>query len=96
MTNFTTSINIDNRLLDNRYILELNVILSSKLNAYEERSAKIALDRKYSVVRTALEGLYELGIQHSCNLSDLLKDYKVITGETVRSEYEVREAAFWG
>lgn len=83
MTNLTASINIDNRLLDNRYIIELNVILSSKLSAYEERSARIALDRKYHVVRTALNDLYDLGIQHTCNLRELLENYNVVVGQAV-------------
>lgn len=89
MTNVTTSaantqaIAIDFRLLDNRYVIELNAILASKLNAYEERSARIALDRKYATVREALTGLYDLGIQHNCNLRELLENYNVVVGQAV-------------
>lgn len=72
---------IDARLLDNRYAIELNIILASRLGAYEERSARIALDRKYSVVREALKGLYDLGIQHTCNLRELLDTYNVVVGQ---------------
>lgn len=81
--NFASTIAVDFRLLDNRYTLELNAILASKLGAYEERSAKIALDRKYNTVREALQGLYDLGIQHNCNLSELLANYNVVVGQTV-------------
>ena len=82
-TNFASAIAVDFRLLDNRYMIELNVILASKLSAYDERSAKIALDRKYNTVREALHGLYKLGIQHTCNLSELLANYNVVVGQAV-------------
>ena len=82
-SNFTSAIAVDFRLLDNRYMIELNVILASKLSAYDERSAKIALDRKYNTVREALHGLYKLGIQHTCNLSELLANYNVVVGQAV-------------
>jgi len=78
MTNLTASINIDNRLLNNRYAIELNTIKTSGLGAYEERSAKIQLDKKYATVREALTGLYDLGIQHSCNLSELLVNFETV------------------
>ena len=74
---------VDNRLLDNRYIIELSTILNSNLGVYEERSARINLDRKYSTVRQALQGLYDLGIQHQCNLSELLANYSVVIGQRV-------------
>ena len=82
-SNFASAIAVDFHLLDNRYMIELNAILDSKLSAYEERSARIALDRKYDTVREALRGLYDLGIQHSCNLSELLAQYNVIVGQAV-------------
>lgn len=82
-SNFASAIAVDFRLLDNRYMIELNVILASKLSAYEERSAKIALDRKYNTVREALGGLYDLRIQHNCNLSELLDQYNVVIGQAV-------------
>lgn len=89
MTNVTTSaantqaIAIDFRLLDNRYMIELNSIIDSNLGTYEERSARIALDRKYAVVREALTSLYDLGIQHNCNLRELLENYNVVVGQAV-------------
>jgi hypothetical protein len=82
-SSFYQAIAIDNRLLDNRYSIELNAIHAMKLNAYEERSARIALDRKYNTVRSALEGLYDLGIQHTCNLRELLENYNIVVGQTL-------------
>ena len=81
--NFASAIAVDFRLLDNRYIIELNTICASNIGAYEERSAKIALDRKYNTVREALRSLYDLGIQHNCNLSELLANYNVVVGQAV-------------
>jgi len=78
----TQAIAIDNRLLDNRYAIELAQVNTIK-SAYDQRSAKIALDRKYACVREALFGLYDLGIQHNCNLSDLLVNFDVVVGSAV-------------
>jgi len=77
------AITIDGKLLDNRYIIELNAIVAKKLSAYKERSARIALDRKYKTVREALVSLYDLGIQHNCNLAELLANYNVVVGQAI-------------
>lgn len=81
ISNLSSAQATDNRLLDNRYRIERNTILSAKLGVYEERSAIIALDKKYAVVREALGGLYDLGIQHTCNLRELLDQYNVVVGQ---------------
>lgn len=84
MTNsITSSIAIDLRLLNNRYNIELQEITEMKLSEYETRSACIALDKKYSTVKSALEGLYDLGVQHTCNLSELLSNYNIIVGQVI-------------
>lgn len=75
------AIKIDMRLLNNRYNIELNNI---KGNEYEKRSNKIALDRKYAVVKEALISLYQLGIQHDCNLRELLDNYNIVVGEVIK------------
>ena len=77
------AIAIDSKLLDNRYMIELNAIVAKKLGSYEERSARIALDRKYNTVREALVSLYDLGIQHNCNLAELLANYNVVVGQAI-------------
>lgn len=75
------AIEIDMRLLNNRYLIELNNV---KGNEYEKRSSKIALDHKYAIVKEALISLYELGIQHNCNLSELLFNYNTVIGEVIK------------
>ncbi len=72
MTNLTA----DLRLLSNRKALELNSL--SNLNEYELRSAKIRIEWKFQVIIEALEGLHDLGINHSCNLSELVNTFEAI------------------
>lgn len=67
--------NNDLRLLSNRKALEVAGL--SKDN-YEQRFQLIVIEKKYAVVIEALEGLYNLGIQHSCSLVDLLNEYNNI------------------
>lgn len=68
-------LNNDLRLLSNRKALEVAGL--SKDN-YEQRFQLISIEKKYAVVIEALEGLYNLGIQHSCSLVDLLNEYNNI------------------
>lgn len=73
-----TNLNIDLRLLSNRKAIELTSIRNLKLSEYETRSKEIALNWKYEVVIEALQGLYDLGIAHTCNLSELLDNFEAI------------------
>lgn len=70
------AIRIDLHLINNRYALELKELEGA--NDYEVRYKKSRLDRKYDVVKEALLGLYDLGIQHNCNLRQLLDNYNEI------------------
>lgn len=71
----TQAISIDNRLLNTRYRLEVEAIKASSKSEYEKRYLLSQVDNKYYIVREALVGLYDLGIQHCCNLSELLGNY---------------------
>lgn len=71
-TNFAT----DLRLLSNRKAIELSNIKAT--NEYEIRSAKIIIERKYKIVIEALEGLYEMGVEHSCSLVELINSFDSI------------------
>lgn len=71
-----TNLNTDLRLLSNRKAIELNSL--SNLNAYDLRSAQIKINWKYEVIIEALTGLHEMGVEHSCNLSDLINNFEVI------------------
>ncbi len=73
--NMTTSFNNDLRLLSNRKALELQTISS---DAFVARGQAAAIERKYKVVTEALAGLYELNIQHSCSLVELINSFDSI------------------
>jgi hypothetical protein len=75
-TNLNTALNTDLRLLNNRKAIELNSLTS--INEYDLRSAQIKIEWKYQVIIEALEGLYTLGIQHSCNLAYLTNNFEAI------------------
>lgn len=70
------NLNTDLRLLSNRKAIELNSL--SNLNAYDLRSAQIKINWKYEVIIEALTGLHEMGVEHSCNLSDLISNFEAI------------------
>jgi hypothetical protein len=74
MTN--TNLSTDLRLLHNRKAIELNSL--SNLNAYDLRSAQIKINWKYEVIVEALTGLHDMGVAHSCNLSELVANFEAI------------------
>lgn len=71
-----SNLNIALHLVSNRKSLELNSL--SFNNAYDLRSAQIKINWKYEVIVEALESLYALGIEHSCNLSELIANFDAI------------------
>jgi hypothetical protein len=73
MTN--TTFNNDLRLLSNRKFLELQNL--SK-DAFIARGESAVIERKYKVIIEALEGLYDLNIQHSCSLIELINSFDSI------------------
>lgn len=72
----TTNLNTDLRLLNNRKAIELNSLVN--LNAYDLRSAQMKINWKYEVIVEALTGLHKLGVEHSCNLSELVANFEAI------------------
>lgn len=76
MINNNTALNTDLRLLNNRKAIELNSLTG--MNEYDLRGAQIKIEWKYQVIIEALEGLYELGVQHSCNLAYLVNNLEAI------------------
>jgi hypothetical protein len=66
----------DLRLLSNRKAIELNSI--STTNEYEKRSAVININKKYAVIIEALEGLYAIGVEHSCSLASIVATFDTI------------------
>jgi hypothetical protein len=74
MTN-NTFFNNDLQLLANRKALELNNV--SK-DAFVARGQQATIERKYKVIIEALKGLYDLNIQHSCSLVDLIAHFDSI------------------
>lgn len=74
MTN-NTGLSIDLRLLATRKSLELAGL---NKDVYAERFKIITIEKKYSIVIEALEGLYGLGIQHSCSLVELINQFDSI------------------
>ena len=76
-------IKLDMRLLNNRKVIETAAIKAQGLSAYDERSAFIAMNKKYETVEAALVSLYDIGIQHTCNLADLLANYNVVVGSAI-------------
>lgn len=71
-----TNLNTDLRLLSNRKAIELNNLYN--LNAYDLRSAQIKINWKYEVIIEALTGLHEIGVEHVCNLSELVYSFDAI------------------
>jgi hypothetical protein len=67
---------IDLRLLNTRKQIELQSITTD--NRYEALSQEIAINKKYEVIIEALKGLYELGIQYSVKLSEIIETYSNI------------------
>lgn len=74
MTN-NTFFNNDLQLLSNRKALELNNV--SK-DAFIARGQQATIERKYKVIIEALQGLYDLNIQHSCSLVELINQFDSI------------------
>jgi hypothetical protein len=74
MTN-NTFFNNDLQLLSNRKALELNNLSKDEFIA---RGQQATIERKYKVIIEALEGLYDLGIQHSCSLIELITQFDSI------------------
>jgi hypothetical protein len=70
-----TFFNNDLQLLSNRKALELNNV--SK-DAFIARGQQATIERKYKVIIEALEGLYDLNIQHSCSLVELINQFDSI------------------
>lgn len=66
----------DLRLLSNRKVIELNSINTT--NEYEKRSAVININKKYTVIIEALEGLYAIGVEHSCSLASIVATFDTI------------------
>jgi outer membrane protease len=66
-SNFAT----DLRLISNRQAIEINNIKTT--NEYEARGFKIAITKKYATIVEALEGLYELGIEHNYTIAQLVE-----------------------
>lgn len=67
--------NNDLRLLSNRKALELQKV--SK-DVFIARGESAAIERKYLVIIEALKGLYDLKIQHSCSLIELINSFNSI------------------
>jgi hypothetical protein len=76
MTTNNTALATDLRLLNNRKAIELASL--TNLSAYDLRGAQIKIEWKYQVIIEALEGLYTLGVQHSCNLAYLVNNFEGI------------------
>lgn len=76
MINNNTALNTDLRLLNNRKAIELDSLTG--MNEYDLRGAQIKIEWKYQVIIEALEGLYTLGVQHSCNLAYLVNNFEGI------------------
>jgi hypothetical protein len=64
--NFAT----DLRLIGNRKAIELNDIKAT--NEYEIRSLQISINKKYAAITEALDGLYQLGIEHNYTIAQLV------------------------
>ncbi len=75
MTTNNTAFNNDIRLLNNRKAIELQNLST---DAFIARGQQATIERKYKVVIEALQGLYDLNIQHSCSLIELINSFDSI------------------